>query len=384
MEVLCVNAGSSSLRVAGFRMGTGEARETFRGSVARIGSAAGALRVSDEDGDPWREERGSWPDHAAALEALLAGPLASYVPDALGHRVVHGGASQTAPALLTPALREILATLVPLAPLHLPANLAVADATLARFPAVPQVACFDTAFHARMPETARRLAIPRCWDGAGVRRYGFHGLSCEHVVDLLAPAAAVRTIIAHLGAGASATALRGDRSIWNSMGFTPCGGLPGGTRSGDLDPGLLLYWLRSGLDADALEALVNTESGLHGIAGHHGDMGELLALRQQDERAALAVELFAQRVRMEIGALAALLGGLDQLVFTGGIGQGSPLIRSMICDGLDHLGIVLSATANAAGDWRIDAPHARTPVWVLVADENRVIARHVHDYLARR
>jgi acetate kinase len=295
-------------------------------------------------------------------------------PDAVGHRVVHGG-SRTAPALVDDAVLAELRGLVPLAPLHMPASPAGIDAVRARFPGLPQVACFDTAFHAGLPERARRLPVPADLDARGVRRYGFHGLSYEHVLGTLeAPPA--RIILAHLGAGASLVALADGRPVDTTMGFTPCGGLLMGTRPGDVDPGVLVYLMRArGLDADGLEDFVNHRSGLYALAGS-ADVRELCARAGHDRAAALALDLFATSVRKAIGAFAAVLGGLDLLVFTGGIGEHAPSIRWDACQGLQFLGLELDPARNDRGDPIISAAGSRCTVRVTAADEEEVIARH--------
>jgi len=264
---------------------------------------------------------------------------------------------------------------IPFAPLHLPAELAAIAAVRARFGDVPQVVCFDTGFHRTLPRVASQLALPRAWFEAGIRRYGFHGLSYEFIAATLPAARLRRAVFAHLGSGASMVAVRDGRSVDTTMGLTPSGGLVMGTRPGDLDPGVLIYLLDHGHDARGLAQLINHESGLLAISGTSSDMQQLLELRATAPHAALAIDVFCYQARKSIGALAAALGGLDTLVFAGGIGEHAPAIRSEICLGLDHLGIALDAGANAAGAPVIGA--GRCAVHIVRTDEERMIARHV-------
>jgi acetate kinase len=289
--------------------------------------------------------------------------------------VVHGG-EHTRPERVNAELLERLHALTPLAPLHLPAALAGIEAVSERLPQVPQVACFDTAFHAGLPDYAGTLPLPRRFRELGIRRYGFHGLSCESIVRELDARAQGRVVVAHLGSGVSLTALLDGRSVDTTMGFTPAGGVMMGTRSGDLDPGVLLYLMREqGLDADALEQLLNREAGLLGVSGLSPDMSVLLGRDEPGSR--LAVGLFAYQVRKAVGALATTLGGLDRLVFTGGIGEHAAPVRRSICDGLQHLGI----QDLDVGARRISAEGSDIEVLVIPADEERIIAQHCRRYL---
>jgi len=276
--------------------------------------------------------------------------------------------------------------LIPLDPDHLPQALAAVAAVGRAFPALPQVACFDTAFHARMPRVAQTYALPRALEAEGVRRYGFHGLSYEYIMARLREidpeAARGRVVIAHLGNGASMAAVRAGESVETTMGFTPTGGLVMGTRTGDLDPGVLLYLLQErGLDAAALSDLVNHEAGLLGVSGSSGDMQDLLAREATDERAAEAITLFCYQARKFLAAMAAALGGLDTLVFTGGIGEHAPAIRARLCNGLAFLGIALDGSRNAAGDAVISAAGSAVTIRVVPTDEEVMIARHVTQVL---
>jgi acetate kinase len=356
LVVLCVNSGSSSLKTALFEVGGSSERPLARDTQAV------------ESGD-----------YTAALDAALASfdgrGLPS--PDAAGHRVVHGGSRYAAPIVIDDAVLAGLRELVPFAPLHMPAAIAGIDAVAARW-SIPQVACFDTAFHHGMPVVAQRLPLPDAlWD-AGVRRYGFHGLSYEYVVGALGPATLGRAVIAHLGNGASMAAVADGRSLDTTMGFTPAGGLVMSTRSGDLDPGVAVYLLREqGYNAARLEQLVDRESGLVALSGGTSDMHTLLANRERgDAGAALAVDAFCYHARKHVGTLASVLGGLDTLVFTGGIGEKGSTVRSEICRGLEFLGVELNESRNDAHADVISSSNSECVVRVVRTDEDLVIARH--------
>jgi acetate kinase len=297
--------------------------------------------------------------------------------EVVGHRVVHGGPAHDRPALVDDGLMAELRDLVPFAPLHLPDQIEALEATARRLPGVPQVACFDTAFHRRMPEVAQRLPLPRAlWD-RGVRRYGFHGLSYEYVSQVVDAASRGRVVIAHLGSGASMAALRDGLPVDTTMGLTPAGGLVMGTRTGDLDPGVILHLIeQEGYDPAALTRLVNDEAGLLALSERTGDLRDLLAAADVDPRAALALDAYARSLRMHLGALAAELGGLDLLVFTGGVGEHSAAIRAAACVPLAHLGIRLDAARNEVGHGVISAEDSPCEVRVVATDEEVVIARH--------
>jgi acetate kinase len=353
--LLSVNVGSSSLKVAVFRCGAGTEEV-----LARIEASVG------EQGFEIALDR--------TLDAVGEGKLPA--PDAVGHRVVHGGLHHSGPAVLTPAVRDGLRDLIPLAPLHQPAALIAIDHTTVRFPGIPQVACFDTSFHRRMPELAQRFALPAPLWTEGVRRYGFHGISYSYVVEELGPDLAGRAVIAHLGNGASMVALHDGEPRDTTMGLTPTGGLVMGTRTGDLDPGVLIYLARKhDCGADELEAMVNTKGGLLGLSGSTSDMQELLDARAGDPAAAVAVDEFCYTARKEIGSLAAVLGGIETLVFTGGIGEHAAPVREQICAGLYHLGIRIDSEANARHEPVISATDGRATVRIFPTDEDRMIAR---------
>ena len=384
--LLTLNAGSSSLKFALYDAPAAAAatgRPRLSGQVERIGGAAPRLLLHGPQGaEAPRDlaaDRAATP--ARALEAVLA--VLDGAPSAVAHRVVHGGADHAAPALLTPALTEELDALSPLAPLHQPHNLAVIRAAQAAFPNARQVACFDTAFHRGRPFEAEAFALPRALHARGVRRYGFHGLSYDHVAGVLATSApdlhAGRVIVAHLGAGASMCALQGGRSADTTMGFSALDGLPMGTRCGQIDPGVLLWLMESeGLDAPAIADLLYKRSGLLGLSGISADMRDLEA--SDAPEAAQALAHFAFRIRREIGGLAASLGGLDGIVFTAGIGENSARLRAEVCAGLGWLGVALDPAANASPTMRdgvadLTAPGARVRVLVIPTDEEAVLAR---------
>jgi acetate kinase len=325
----------------------------------------------------------SFSNGADALDALfdefsnLTVRLRLPHPDAIGHRLVHGGPHHFAPARVTPELIEQLRALIPFAPLHLPVEIEGIEALASRFPERPQVACFDTGFHHQMPEVARRFALPRVlWD-QGLWRYGFHGISYEYIMQALGPAAPARIVIAHLGNGASMAAVLKGRSIDTTMGFTPTGGFMMGTRSGDLDPGLMVYLMNhNGYDGRRLERLVNHESGLLGVSAISSDVKTLLEKRAVEPNAALAIEMFCYQVRKQIGALAAVLGGLDLLVFTGGIGERAAAVRLEVCRGLEFLGVALDSERNEAHADTISSTDGKCPVRVIPTNEDLMIARH--------
>lgn len=300
---------------------------------------------------------------------------------AIGHRIVHGGSRFAAPLVANDDILSDLRRLVPLARSHLPRALDAVEVIRAAFPAAPQVLCFDTAFHRAMPRVARLYPLPRRLADDGVVRYGFHGLSYESIVHQLRPAgdasAGGRLVVAHLGNGASMAAVRDGAAVDTTMGFTPSGGLMMGTRAGDLDPGLLLYLLsEGGRDATSLDALVNREAGLLGVSGTSADMRDLLAREATDPHAAEAVALFCYLAKKHLGALVAVLGGLDTLVFTGGIGEHAAPVRARICAGLAHLGIEMDATRNAASASVVSQDGAPVTVRVMRSDEDLMIARH--------
>jgi acetate kinase len=378
--ILCVNSGSSSLKFALYRMGSTETEALVaEGAVERIGLAGGRLWIRSADRKPLAEGYEDFPDHPAAIRGLQAAAEGLKLPtfDAIGHRVVHGGPNHTRPERVTPELIETLRRLVAFAPLHLPSEILCIEAALRHFPDRPQAACFDTAFHRRMPDLAQRFPLPRALWEEGVRRYGFHGLSYEYIVETLGDAAAGRVIVAHLGNGASMAAIKDGQPIDTTMGFTPTGGFMMGTRTGDLDPGVLLYLInQKRYDARQLARLVDHEAGLLGVSGISPDMKTLLDKRASDPHAVEAVELFCYQLRKTIGALAAALGGLDTLVFTGGIGERAATVRWEVCRGLECLGVRLDAQRNEASVDTISTPQSACSVRVIPTQEDLMIARH--------
>ena len=381
-QIAVINAGSSSIKFAVFN----EDREhplLFRGQVEKIGIAP-TLLIEGPDGNKLIENK--WDakklDHRSATRAILEasiGLLGGEAVEGIGHRVVHGGTQFTAPTLVTKDVISSLKALSPLAPLHQPHNLASIEAIQSTAPQIPQVACFDTAFHQTQEPLAHNFALPRELTASGIRRYGFHGLSYEYVSGKLrevAPELADgRIIIAHLGNGASLCAIHKGRSVATTMGFTAVEGLVMGTRCGSIDPGVLIYLMdEHRMDARKLENLIYKQSGLLGVSGITSDMRTLRA--SDDLRAREAIDLFIYRIVREIGSLAAALGGLDGFVFTGGIGQRDAKTRQEVVAGCAWLGAVIDEQSKPKGEGRIDAPSSSIPVWVLPTDEERVIARH--------
>ncbi|MFW5680139.1 MAG: acetate/propionate family kinase [Pseudomonadota bacterium] len=389
--ILVLNAGSSSLKVTEFAIGdAGAPAATLHVTFEELTGDA-RFRATDPAGhivDEHRWAEGEAPGHAGALDFLtdwLRGRDAGLEIAAIGHRVVHGGTRYAAPVRITPAILADLEELVPLAPLHQPHNLSPIRLIAERRPELTQIACFDTAFHQTAPELAQAFALPAAITDRGVRRYGFHGLSYAYIASVLADhdprAAKGRTVVLHLGNGASGCALQAGRSIASTMGFTALDGLVMGTRSGALDPGVVLYLMDElGMDARAVERLLYRESGLLGVSGLSSDMRVLLA--SDEPRAKLAVELFVYRIARELGSLAAALEGLDALVFTAGIGEHAAPIRAAICRRAAWLGIELDETANEAGGPRISTRASATAAWVIPTDEELMIARHCRDLIA--
>jgi len=375
--ILCLNGGSSSLKFAVYRMGGPTEERILSGAVEAIGADGGRvwLRCGDKT---LSDNSGSFPDHAEAIKTMFSALRDQGVKDlaAAGHRIVHGGPLFTTPQKVTSKLKDALKNLVPFAPLHLPSQLAMIEAVATHYPNLAQVACFDTAFHSNMPEVARRFALPQeLWE-QGIKRYGFHGLSYEFIVSKLGEEIGRRAVIAHLGNGASMVALKNGSPVDTSMGLTPTGGFMMGTRSGDLDPGVLLYLMNKGYSADQMEKLLNHQAGLLGVSGQSSEMRTLMEKRQTDPAAAMAVEMFCYQVRKFIGAYAAVLGGLDTLVFTGGIGERAAAVRAEICSGLEYLGIALDASANGRNAETLSASGSRCVVRVVMTDEDLMIARH--------
>ncbi|HKN09109.1 MAG TPA: acetate/propionate family kinase [Pseudomonadota bacterium] len=382
--ILVVNAGSSSIKFSGYAaMDKQEPILLLKGQIEGIGLAP-HMTAKDANGATIAEK--VWPRDAKVDHEALFDHLGGWIPEHLGgrtpvgvgHRVVHGGTAFAAATRIDEAVLATLQSLCPLAPLHQPHHLAAIRAIAAVAPSLQQVACFDTAFHHDQPPVAQRFALPRELHEAGIRRYGFHGLSYDYIASALrerAPAVARgRVVAAHLGAGASLCAMRDGKSVDSTMGFTALDGLPMGTRCGALDPGVILYLLQEcAMNADAIEKLLYRQSGLLGVSGLSSDMRELLA--SDDPRAKEAVDLFVYRIAREVGALTATLGGLEGLVFTAGIGEHAAEIRRRVCERCGWLGLVLDLAANERGAECISAAASRVGVWVIATDEERTIAR---------
>jgi acetate kinase len=391
-RILTINGGSSSVKLALYHVGPAEML-VLSGKIDRIGLAGSHFEMKEADGKVLAKRELNLPDHEAALKVLLDW-LQDHIRrqglDAVGHRVVHGGVKYAYPHMITPELLASLKKFIPLAPGHLPQELRIIEAVQQLYPALKQVACFDTAFHRQMPEVAQMYALPRLLEDRGVIRYGFHGLSCEYLTDELKrrtdrEAAEGRVVIAHLGNGASMTAVRHGQSVDTTMGFTPAGGLVMSTRSGDLDPGVLVYLLEEeGLQVSALNDLVNRKSGLLGVSGISPDMKDLLDKEKEDPHAAVAVNLFYYQAKKFLAALAATLGGLDTLIFTAGIGENSPASRWRICEGMEFLGIHLDASRNDANAPIISRKDSPCTVRVMRTDEDLMIARHTNELIGEK
>jgi acetate kinase len=382
--VLAINGGSSSIKFVLYQTGEPLERRLY-GKVDRIGLSGTNLTVNNPTGKPQGSRSIAAADHRTAVGFLLdwleAQPSFASVK-AVGHRVVHG-MTHTEPERVTPELLEELHRITPYDPDHLPREIELIEAIRQRHPKLPQVACFDTAFHRTMPRVARLLPIPRRYEAKGVQRYGFHGLSYAYLLEELAhlgdPAATKgRVILAHLGNGASLAAVRDGKSVDTSMGFTPTAGLVMSTRSGDLDPGLLSFLARTEhMTASQFDQMVNHQSGLLGVSETSPDMRDLLAKETADVRAAEAVALFCYQAKKWIGSFAAALGGLDTLVFSAGIGENCPPIRARICEGLSFLGIELNESRNAENAAAISTDTSPATVRVIRTDEELMIARSV-------
>ena len=384
-RILTINGGSSSIKFALFEAGESLQR-ILEGGIERIGLPEATLRVKGVQPKDNFSRPVVAANHTVAVGALMDWIVERLGHDALaavGHRVVHGGPKYRDPQLITREMVEDLRQLTPFDPEHLPEEILLTEAFHHRFPDLPQVACFDTAFHHELPRVARLLPIPRRYEAQGVRRYGFHGLSYAFLMEELArlagtQAAQGRVILAHLGNGASLAAVRDGKPVDTSMGFTPTAGLPMSTRSGDLDPGVVWYLARTEhMSAKQFNEMVNFQSGLLGMSETSSDMRDLLACEAQDVRAAEAIAVFCYQVKKWIGSFAAALGGLDTLVFAGGIGENAPTVRARICDGLGFLGIELEQTRNAANEGVISAAASQVVVRVMYTDEEQMIARSV-------
>ena len=388
-RILTINGGSSSIKFALFEAHD-FLRRVLEGAIERIGWEDAVLQVKDLDRADNFSRAVKAPNHKEAVDVFMDWIEQRYPHDtltAVGHRVVHGGLKYWKPEPITPKMIKELHGISSFDLEHMPEEIRLIEAFHHRFPNLTQVACFDTAFHHDLPRVAKILAIPRRFEARGVRKYGFHGLSYEFLMGELARVAGTRTargrvILAHLGNGASLTAVRDGKSIDTSMSFTPTAGIPMGTRSGDLDPGLVLYLANTeGVDAQRFNEMVKFESGLLGVSETSSDMRELLSLEADDVRAAEAVALFCYQVKKWIGAFAAVLGGVDALVFSGGIGEKAPMIRARICDGLQFLGIELEEKRNESNEGVISSDNSPISVRVIPTDEEIMIAQMVERLL---
>lgn len=375
--ILTLNAGSSSLKFSLYRNQANDPLELLTGQVENLGPAA---RLIIKENDEKREEEIGAADHALAVKAILRSlkpVIADETVIGVGHRVVHGGVEFAEPCLITSDVLERLTALIPLAPLHQPHNLACVKAALDTFPNAVQVACFDTAFHRGHPWVNDTFALPKRFYDKGVRRYGFHGLSYDYISSTIEQQhpefANAKVVVAHLGNGASMCALNNGKSIGSTMGFSALDGLPMGTRCGQLDPGVLLYLMDQGHSSEEISRILYKESGLKGLSGITSDMRELLA--SNDENAKRAIEYYVFRIQREVGAMAAVLGGLDALIFCGGIGENAPEIRARILTGLSFLGFELNVNANQNN--QRDISTGKTEALLIKTDEERVIARAV-------
>jgi len=383
-KILTINSGSSSLKFALYQMGDSE-EILFRGDFTNIGEEGGCFQVKDAQGEDLVQREIDIKDHHTALQTFskwLKSDYSEHTITAVGHRVVHGGEDYKKPSMITNRLIESLKNLIPFAPDHLPHQIKAIKSLHKLYPELKQVACFDTSFHRNMPKPAKMFAIPRELYQQGIQRYGFHGLSYEYILSELEQiegksAASKRIIIAHLGNGASMAAVKDGRSVDTTMGFTPAGGLMMSSRTGDLDPGILIYLLKEKhLEIDRLNELINQQSGLIGISGISSDMKILIEKQKKEPRAAEAIELFCYQAQKFIGALTAVLCGIDLLIFTGGIGENAPEIRQRICQQLGFLGIYLDKIQNEQNESVISVKDKPVTVRVMKTNEELMIARH--------
>jgi acetate kinase len=363
-SILVINTGSSSLKFGVYESAGGEVKLSLEGLADGIGHDGGKLTLKDADGHVLRSENCNLKSQGDALDRATQWltDVSKINPTAVGHRVVHGGPRLTTHQRITPQLLKELKACVHFAPLHIPMAVELIERAERAYPNIPQFACFDTAFHSTIPEVASRFSIPRELFDEGIRRYGFHGLSYESIVRQLGDGLPSRTVIAHLGSGASLVAVKNRKSVDTTMGLTPTGGIPMATRTGDLDPGVLLYLMRiKHMDADALEQLLNHDSGLKAISGGESDMRKLeAAANSGNQPAQLAIDIFCTAIRKQVAAYAAVLGGLDMLIFAGGIGEHSTRIREIVCTGLEFLSL------------------SSDKVRVVPSQEDLQIARHCH------
>lgn len=380
-SILTLNGGSSSLKFAVYYFSANGEQPVLSGAAEAIGAETGRFWVRNRERTTAVSQ--NFPDHAAAIKHVLAALREHGFTEfsAAGHRIVHGGLYFRRPHRIDSDVMTRLSALAPFAPLHLPRQIALIEGVTQHYPGLAQVACFDTAFHSNMPEIARRFALPRMLFDEGVMRYGFHGLSYEYVVSTLGDRLSHKTVIAHLGNGASMVALKGGEAVDTSMGLTPTGGFMMGTRSGDLDPGVLLFLLRKGWTQEQLASMLDHDSGLLGVSDFSSEMKPLLDSRTANAKSAQAIEMFCYQIRKFIGAYAAVLGGLELLVFTGGIGERAVEVRAEIVRELDFLGMELDESANARNGDVISTSRSRCEVRIVKTDEDLMIARHTRGVL---
>jgi acetate kinase len=379
LPTLALNSGSSSLKFGLYRVGPSRTEVLLSGEAQSIGDKTGKFDVRTSRGNIVLSETLAIPSQREAIIriARLLADSELPAPRAIGHRIVHGGPTLRQHCLIDASVLRQLEAAIAFAPLHAPSALSVIRFAQEHFPGLPQMACFDTAFHAELPEVARVIPIARELQGEGIQRYGFHGLSCESILRQLASDLPDRLIIAHLGNGASVTAVKGGKSIDTSMGLTPTGGVIMGTRSGDLDPGVLIYLMREKkFDAGMLEELVDHRSGLLGISGVGSDMRRLHEAAPSNARARSAIQMFCYSVRKQVAAMIAALDGVDLLVFTGGIGENDGEARAAICSGLSWIGVSLDEARNRSATNPINDAASRCSVQVLASQEDEQIARH--------
>jgi acetate kinase len=377
--ILALNCGSSSLKFGLYRTSASQTERLLTGEAESIGDKNGRFHARDSRNQALPSDAAPIAGQSDAIIRIgkLLTDSQMPPPDAIGHRIVHGGPRLRQHCPIDAAVLAQLEAATAFAPLHTPAALSVIRFAQEHFPGLPQVACFDTTFHADLPDVARVLPIPKQWQSEGIQRYGFHGLSCESILHQLAGDLPDRLIVAHLGNGASVTAVKAGKSIDTSMGLTPSGGVLMGTRSGDLDPGVLIYLMREKLfDASALEDLIDHRSGLLGISGVSGDLRRLHDAAPTNADARLAIEMFCYSVRKQIAAMISALGGVDLIVFTGGIGENDGKVRAAICGGLSFAGISLDDVQTSLGGDSPGAPTSRRSVAVLPSQEDEQIARH--------
>ena len=379
--ILTINSGSSSLKLGLYRVARAALKLLYKGATDSIGKPGGSLTIADSSGRTIHHEDASHDSQSSAFRhaAQKLQEFSGMSPDGVGYRIVHGGPHLRQHCRITPQVLESLRAATHYAPLHIPAALTLIETASRMYPAVPSFACFDTTFHTTMPPEAITYAIPLRFREQGVQRYGFHGLSYESVVAALAPEVPARLVVAHLGNGASLCAIGNGRSVDTSMGLTPTGGIPMGTRAGDLDPGVLLFLARNGhLTTNELESVVNHESGLLALSGSTSDMRELTAAASQGSATAKqAIAIFCRSIAKTVASYAAVFGGLDCLVFTGGIGEHSELVREHVCRQLAFLGIALDSGANQVHAAVISGQNSAIRVRVIAADEDGRIAHHV-------